>query len=47
MSFQGGQTHMQSELLQETGAKKGRGRRGGAVGGNPTALATPGHCLAS
>ena len=30
--FQGGQTHMQSELLQETGAKKGCGRRGGAGG---------------
>ena len=35
--FQGGQTHMQSELLQvlqETGAKKGCGKRGGAGGGN-------------
>ena len=33
--FQDGRTDMQSELLQETGAKKGCGRRGGAGGGNP------------
>ena len=45
--FQGGQTHIQSELLQETVAKKGCGRRGGAGGGNSPALATPDHCLAS
>ena len=45
--FQGGQTHKQSELLQETGAKKGCGRRGGAGGGNSPALATPDHCLAA
>ena len=36
--FQGGHTHMQSELLQETGAKKACGRRGGAGGGNPQGM---------
>ena len=38
--FQGGQTHIQSKLLQEIGAKKGCGRRGGAGGGggNPKGM---------
>ena len=48
--FQGGHIHMQSELLQETGAKKGCGRRGGAGGETPlgnATLAITDHCLAS
>ena len=36
--FQDGRTHMQSELLQETGAKKGCGRWGGAGGENPQGM---------
>ena len=32
------QTHMQSELLQETGAKGGCGGRGRAGGGNPQGM---------
>ena len=33
--FQDGRTHMQSELLQETGAKKGCGRQRERVGETP------------
>ena len=36
--FQGGHTHMQSELLRETGAKKDCGRRGVAGRGNPKVM---------